>query len=78
MKGGNPIKLEANHEIVGILSKVKVEEDQIKLKFSIMKDIDLPKEAFSYQQLQGLVDKRVGILNLNGAYKIRQVKNLLK
>ena len=78
MKGGSPIKLEVNDEIVGILSKVKVEENQIKLKFSIMKDIVLPKEAFSYQQLHDLVDKRIGILNLNGTYKIRQVKKLQK
>ena len=70
------MKLEANHEIVGILLKVKVEEDQIKLKFSIMKDIELPKEAFSYQQLHDLMDKHIGILNLNGTYLIRQVKNL--
>jgi len=78
LKGGSPIKLEVNDEIIGVLSEVKVEEDQIKLKFSIMKDIELPKEAFSYQQLHDLEDKHIGILNLNGTYKIRQVKKLQK
>ena len=78
MKGGNPIRLETNIEIVGTLSKIKVEENQIKLKFSIMQDIELPKDAFSYQQLHDLVDKRIGILNLNGIYKIRQVKKQQK
>ena len=70
------MKLEADHEIVGILSKVKVEEDQMKLKFSFVKDIEIPIDAFSYQHLHALEDKRIGILNLNGTYKIRQVKKL--
>ena len=63
-----------NREVVGVLSKVKVEENQIKLIFSIFKEIELPEEAFSYKQLQDFLDQRIGILNVNGIYKIRHVE----
>ena len=70
------MKLEANNEIVGILSKVKVEENQIKLIFTILKEIELPEEAFSYEQIRSFLGKRIGIFNINGTYKIRHIKKL--
>lgn len=70
--------LKQNHEIVGTLSKVKFEENQIKLIFSILKEIELPEEAFSYEQLQDFLGKRIGIFNINGTYKIRHIKKLYR
>ena len=70
------MKLKSNHEIVGTLSDIISEKNQIKLIFTIMRVVELPIEAVSMEQLHGFLDKRIGIININGTYKIRYVKKL--
>jgi hypothetical protein len=62
------MRLKSNHEIVGTLSDIKLERDQVKLLFTTMREIELPKEVLSYKQLKAFLGERVGVLNVNGEF----------
>ena len=68
------MRLKSNHEIVGELQEVKQENNFCILKFSCMKEIELPTHAITYEQLTTLIGKRIGILNHEGNYKFREIK----
>ena len=68
------MKLKLNHEMVGIMSDVLKEKNQIKLIFNIITEIEVPLDAFPNIQLEDFLDKRIGILNLDGIYKIKHIK----
>lgn len=72
------MKLKLNHEIVGTLSKVVNEKNQIKLIFNIMKEIVLPIDVVSSEKLDTFLDQRIGIINIDGTYKIRNIKTQCK
>jgi hypothetical protein len=68
------MKLELNHEVIGILSDFLKEKNQIKLIFNIMIEVEVPLDALPNIQLKDFLDNRIGILNLDGIYKIRHIK----
>ena len=68
------MKLEPNHEIIGTISNVHDENGWIKLTFSVKKEIDIPIDVALEEKLKALVGHRVGILNLDGNYKVRRLK----
>jgi len=53
-------------EIVGTLTKVEPSEaGQIKITFTMQREIELPASAIPLDKLVSVVGKRVGIFNLN-------------
>ena len=72
------MELKLNHEVVGTLSNVVKEKNQIKLIFNIITEIELPLDALSSEQIDDFLDKRIGIINSDGIYKIRYIKNKYK
>jgi len=72
------MKLKPNHEVVGIMPDVLKEKNQINLIFNIITEIEVPLDAFPNIQLEDFLGKRVGILNLDGIYRIRHIKNKSK
>jgi len=66
------MRLEENHEVVGVLSKVKSNEQHIKLDFTIHKTYEIPIDAISEKALQDMVGARVGVFNCNGDYRVRR------
>ncbi len=64
-----------NCEVVGFLSEIKFEDDHVKLVFTIAREIKLPSDAFSYDQLKAVLGKRVGIFNHSGRFFLRQKKS---
>ena len=69
------MRLDSNREIVGTLSDIKYEGDQVKLSFTVMREIELPKYTFTDEQLKAVLGKRVGILNMGGEFFIRKIKS---
>ncbi len=67
------MKLEPNHEIVGTISNVHDENGYTKIIFSLLKEIELPKEAIPKEKLKSLIGKRAGIFNCGGDYRLRNV-----
>jgi len=67
--------LELSQEIVGTLHKIKTEQDQIRLVFSICKEIEIPRESIPREKLESVVGKRVGIFHSDdGGYSLRKIK----
>jgi len=66
--------LKSNQEIVGTLLAVKDEDSWIKLQFTCLKEIDLPLTAVPREQLSSLFGERIGILNVDEKFFIREIK----
>ena len=43
----------------------------------MMKEIEVPIEEFTMEQLEKFLGKRIGILNISGSYKVRQIKSCM-
>lgn len=69
------MRLESDHEVVGTISEIKLEGNQVKLLFITMREIELPKDVFAYEQLKAVLGKRVGIFNIDGEFFIRKIKS---
>jgi hypothetical protein len=58
-------------EIIGTLSDVKLVNGNYNLKFSVVKNVEVPAVQFSETELKKLVKKRIGIINADGQYRYR-------
>jgi len=58
---------------VGTIRDVHSNNGWTKLNFSVQREIELPSDALSNEVLIDLIGKKIGILNCDGAYKIRKV-----
>jgi hypothetical protein len=70
--------LESHHELIGDLSEVVKLDAGIKLVFSINKEILVPASIFSEKELQNYRGCRIGLINIDGVYRIRLVSLLEK
>jgi hypothetical protein len=68
------MKLSNNNEIVGTLTKIEQKNNNYFLEFNIKKNIEIPSSFFSKEKLNQLLGKKAGIININGEYKIREVR----
>jgi hypothetical protein len=68
------MRLLSNCEIVGVLSKVIADKQQVKLVFNLIKEIELPVDVVLVEKLQGLLGQCIGILNIDGEFFVRIVK----
>lgn len=66
-------RLEPDNEIIGTLYAVGGDDNCSKLQFSCVKEIELPHTAVSLDKLHSLVGKRIGILNLDGQFFVREI-----
>lgn len=69
------MKLKPNCEVVGNISEIKYEDDYVRLVFTFNHEVELPSTAFTNKQLKVILGKRVGILNLNGKFSLRELKS---
>jgi hypothetical protein len=67
------MKLKDYHEIVGTLEKYTQEEDCIKLVFKIQTTIELLIEAIPKKELNDCINRKIGIFNNKGDYRLRKV-----
>ena len=68
------LKLLPYHEIIGYLSKIASEGQQVKLFFTFLKEVEVPSEAFSHDELQSFVGKKISIIHLDGEFYIKEIK----
>ncbi|MFW6121204.1 MAG: hypothetical protein ACOC80_09950 [Petrotogales bacterium] len=69
------MQLKLSHEIVGTLYKIKTEPDQIRLIFSICKEIDIPQGSIPTEKLESAVGKKIGIFRSDDdVYSLRKIK----
>lgn len=66
--------IQNTHEIVGILTDIISEDGQMKVLISAQKEIMIPDGALSLGELKELLGKHVGIINVDGEYRIRVVR----
>jgi len=65
--------LKENYEIYGILDSIEVTKYKLKLKFKVMKLIELPLPAIPIEKLQKMQGQKVSILCLNDKYWLRKI-----
>jgi hypothetical protein len=68
------VKLENCHEFIGTLVKYSKDEDALKLEFRIEKTIELPSHALPTELLDKYMHQKVGIINIDGDYRIRKLR----
>lgn len=66
------MKLKEYHEIVGTLETYTHEEDCIKLVFKIQTTIELPIGAIPKKELDDCINRKIGIFNNQGDYRLRK------
>jgi hypothetical protein len=67
-------------EIVGTPTKILYEDGCAKIIFTytIQKTVEIPEDALPKEVLKKSVGKRIGILNLDGKYRIRNLEKSAK
>jgi len=68
------LKLLPCHEIIGYLSKIALNGQHVKLVFTITREVEMPAEAFSYDELKSYIGKRISIFHLNDQFFIKEVQ----
>ena len=63
-------------EIVGTPTKILYEDGCVKIIFTytIQKTVLIPEDAIPKEVLKKTVNKRIGILNVDGKYRIRNLE----
>ena len=65
--------LDPNHEIIGVLHAVQDGDNCCRLEFTCSKEIELPPTAIPQEKLIALVGKRIGVLNIDGQFFLREI-----
>lgn len=71
--GGMETYLCNNYEVVGILSDIKIDGDTAILTFTTMVKYEFPTSFIKNQDLRKLQGKCIGVLNIEGEYRIRKI-----
>ncbi len=73
------MNLKSYNEIVGMLVNILISDDnKIVLIFSLETAIEVPQDAIEQDILYEMKGERIGVVNLNGQYKIRKIKKRIK
>ena len=70
--------LKSLQEIVGTPTSIIYEDGCVKIVFTFQKTVELPEDAIPKETLKNSIGRRIGILNIDGKYKIRNVKKSAK
>jgi hypothetical protein len=60
------------HEIVGTLESYKEKDDILQLVVKIEYNLELPKNAIPKEELDDCMDRKIGIFNNAGDYRLRK------
>ena len=66
--------LQNTHEIVGTLTDIISEDGQMKVLISAQREIMIPDGALSIGELKELMGSHIGIINVDGEYRVRIVR----
>ena len=62
-------------EILGHLKSISSDEQHLKITLTHNFEINIPSDAVLSGKLKNLLGKKIGIINIDGNYKIREIKN---
>lgn len=68
------MELEHCHEVVGKLEKYTEKNGKMHLVFQIKKIVDIPLGAIPKSELDDCLYRKIGIINIDGDYRIRKSK----
>ena len=68
------MELKNYHEIVGTLVEVNEQDDVVKAVFEIKKTVEFPKVALPKDTLKEHLHRKIGIINIDGTYRIRKLR----
>ena len=60
-------------EVVGVLSEVVSDSDDVTLVFSIFTEVAVPLDAVDVVQLKALVGRRIGVFRVGDSFKVRKI-----
>ena len=66
------MKLRKYHEFIGTLEKYKIVDDELHLQFVIEYKMELPKDAIPITELDDCIQRKIGIFNNDGDYRLRK------
>ncbi len=69
----NVVRLEHNHEVVGVLKKIRSGHGKITLTFAIKKLVEIPDEPGLKKNLQRHIEEKIGILHVDDHFSIRKI-----
>jgi hypothetical protein len=67
------MQLRPYHEIIGVIRDIIDGEDEVKIIFSMDKEIDISKLDVPKEITRELIGQRIGIININNKYHFRRV-----
>ena len=65
--------LKNNNEIIGQLDSFEIEDNKLKLKFTIHEEIEFSEDSISVDILEKLKGKLAGIINVDGQFFVREI-----
>jgi len=65
--------LKENQEFCAKLESIDKTEDNLKLKFTVIKLIEIPTKALPIEKLGELLGQKIGVININGNYLVRKI-----
>ena len=68
------MQLKPYQEIVGNLTDIKSNEVYNKAIFSMIMEVDIPRDAIEVAELKNYIGERIGIFNNNGEIRIKKMK----
>lgn len=63
------------NEIIGNLISVEKQENNLRLLFAIDQEIEIPLGGVPKEKLDSLINKKIGILNCEGNFLIREIRS---
>lgn len=68
------IKLQNGGEMIGIIKEIKNQNNCIELIFQVIQRLELPEDLLLFKKLNRFLNKKIGLINIDGDYRIREIK----
>ena len=68
------IKLQNGGEMIGIIKEIKNQNNCIELIFQVIQQLELPDDLLLYKKLNQFLNKKIGLINIDGDYHIREIR----
>lgn len=72
------MQLKPFNEIIGTLKSIEKQNNNLCLIFTIDRYIELPSDSISKEKLISFINKKIGIINCNGDFFVKEISKLKK
>lgn len=67
------MKLTENNEICGVLDSIESSEGKLILKFSVVREVEIPFISAFRKELHKLRKQKICVINIDGEYYVRKL-----